>query len=572
MRSPAVKIIFLISTSLLLPVQSAAPIPNLGPELSFDIWDWTAPAQDLDLFRTWVKDLAGLGFTRFELSVPWRLLEPEPQRYDLHWLEERMSFCEHAGLGMRLRINSYYGGATPDWYTGDRWLDAQGGPVPQGPPSIMDERFWEHYGPLCEKIAALGKGRDILYNAFIGIHAELKYAEWWSFDEATLAAWRTAIKEPRPEWLKDLVGDAPLPQRPAVPPETAGLPDTTPAHVAFIAFREQCWREAVCRFEKAIKQGDPDARISAPLGESYRRQSASMANLDYWGLTRGAAQVVHSYDFFRHVKDPAWMAAACVDAFRGITGLPVVFEFDGTPTLEGLGYSMPHLLALGQVAASAGAGLKLANNSYSQTLPSQQPLIRELLEIWRSAWRLHTPTPRQETVLLFLSKWANYAYRESTEWLYEAQFGVYKLCRDAQVPVRIINEDNLGEDLSGYRAFYAAFSPRALLPSSVQQQLSSLPLLKIEDFTEVPQPGIASEARAEGFASVTVVHQACPIGPQDLSPLGGDYRYGLQINEKNLLAYRKKHVLMGYPLGSMYLHTILPEAHQGLVLWALQQE
>jgi hypothetical protein len=569
MRSYTVRIVFLISTGLLLPVKNAAPIPDLEPEISFDIWDWTAPAQDPDLFRTWVEDLAGLGFTRVEFSIPWRLLEPEPYHHDLHWLEGRISICEHAGLGIRLRINSYYGGATPNWYAGDRWLDAQGNSVPQGPPSIMDERFWDHYGPLCEKIAALGKGRDILYNAFIGIHAELKYADWWSYDEATLAAWRVAIQAPRPAWLREVAGELPLPERPEIPPETQGIPDTSPASLAFIAFREQCWREAVQRFEKAIRQGDPDARISAPLGESYRRQSASMANLDYWGLTRAAAQVVHSYDFFWHAKDPAWMAAASVDAFQGITGLPVLFEFDGTPTMLGLGYSIPYLLALGQAAAGAGAGLKFANNSYSKTLPSQQPLFRELLGIWRHNWKRHEFAPRQDTVLLFFSRWANYTYRESTEWLHEAQFGVYKLFRDAQITVRIINEDNLGEDLSGYRALYAAFSPRPPMPASAQQKFSTLPLLIIEDFMDIPEPGATGEAPTEGLAQIRTSTSACPIGPQDLSPLGPEYEYALTLENKKLLAYRPKHVVMGYPVGSLYLHDEHPAVHQGLVLWAL---
>lgn len=179
-----------------------AAISEQPPEISYDIWDWTAPAQDLALFQTWVDDLAELDFTRVELIVPWRALEPEPGRHDLRWLEERLGICEDAGLGMRLRINSYYGGATPDWYAGDRWLDVSGNTVPQALPSIMDERFWERYGPLCAAIARPCKGRDVLHNAFIGIHAQLKYAEWWIFDEATLAVWRHAITSPRPPWRR----------------------------------------------------------------------------------------------------------------------------------------------------------------------------------------------------------------------------------------------------------------------------------------------------------------------------------------------------------------------------------
>lgn len=557
-------------TSVLLLVHAVASPPQ--PELSFDIWDWTAPAQNLELFQIWVNDLAELGFTRIEMSVPWRTLEPEPGRYDLRWLEERLAICEQSGVGMRLRINSYYGGATPDWYTGARWLDGSGNQVPQAPPSIMDEQFWEHYAPLCEGIARLCKGRDVLFNAFIGIHAELKYAEWWSFDEATMAAWRTTIKSPRPPWLLDIAGEASLPERPEIPSETRGLPDINPANLAFIAFREQCWREAVGRFEKAIRKGDPDARISAPLGESYRRQSASMANLDYYGLTRGAVQVVHSYDFFRHSKDPAWMAAASVETFQGITGLPVVFEFDGTSSMEGLGYSLPQLLALGQAAAGAGAGLKFANDSYTETPPAEQPLLRELVRAWRDAWQPAAAPQRDKTVLLFCSKWANYLYRESTEWLYEAQFGVYKLLRDAGIPVRIITEDNLEEDLSGYRALYLAFSPRPLMPPSARDKLDGLNLKTIEDFQGIPAIHVTREETiASGLADAVVFTDACPVGAQDLSALGERYVCELHLGAKRLLAHCPGHVVMGYPVGVMYLNGPDSVVHQGLVLWALQQ-
>ena len=563
---------FLCLSLITFPL-SAYSAPEDVSELSFDIWDWTAPAQDPALFKAWVDDLARLGFTRIELSVPWRILEPEPGRFDLQWLEERIALCEEAGVGMRLRINSYYGGATPGWYSGDRWLDAAGNPVSQQPPSIMDEGFWEHYGQLCGRIAALGKGKDILYNAFIGIHGELKYADWWSFDPATLSAWQAAIQTPRPAWLQDVVGDAPLPERPGIPPETGGTPDTDPANLAFIAFREHCWRQAAHRFVDAIQAGDPDARVSAPLGESYRRQSASMSNLDYWGLTRGGAQVVHSYDFVRHGKDPAWMAAASVDTFQGITGLPVVFEFDGTTSMRDTGYSLPQLIAVAQLAGQAGAAAKFANNSYTDVLPSKQPWLGEMVRAWREAWRPDTAASKRETVLLFFSKWANYAYRESTEWLYEAQAGVYKLFFDARLPMRIICEDNLDEDLSGYRALYLACSPRALMPRSAQEKLNTLPLLIIEDFVDIPAVRTSSNTlRTGGLADAAVETPECPLAAQDLSRLGTDYQYGLQAEGRRLLAYRPGHVVMGYPLGALYLHDPQPAVHQGLALWALQQQ
>ena len=326
-------------------------------ELSFDIWDWTSPCKDIVLFNTWVADLAAMGFTRVEISVPWRIVEPEPDQIGLRWLEERLAVCERHKMGMRLRINSYYGGAVPDWYKGAFW-QAENGPINhQKIPSITDEEFWNHYGPLCTAIAAMCKGEDVLFNAFIGVHAELKWADWWHYDEPTLALWRRVIQQPRPDWLRDVVDDdAALPERPSVPQATNGLPDLSPESCAVIAFREWVWREAVRRFTEAIRQGNQDAVISAPLGESYRIGSAQMSNLDYWGLSRGASQVVHSYDFFQHGNDGAWEAGASVAAFRGITGLPVSFEYDSEQSTLGLGYSGPHLLALGHFAARAGAG------------------------------------------------------------------------------------------------------------------------------------------------------------------------------------------------------------------------
>ncbi|HNT36882.1 MAG TPA: hypothetical protein PKH07_17970, partial [bacterium] len=208
-------------------------------------------------------------------------------------------------------------------------------------------------------------GKDLYYNAFIGVHAELKWADWWSYDPSSLALWRESIQPPRPEWLADVAGDSVLlPDVPPVPQETTGTPDLDEASRAAIAFREHSWRAAVGRFTEAIRLGDPNAKISSPLGESYRRFSASMSNLDYWGSSRGADQVVHSYDFFWHAGEESWLAGASVKAFQGITGLPTEFEFDGPSLLDQHGYTRLGLIAIGQSAAWAGAGLKVANFSY----------------------------------------------------------------------------------------------------------------------------------------------------------------------------------------------------------------
>lgn len=495
-------------------------------EYSFDIWDWTAPARDLELFDKWVADLKSAGLTRVELSTPWNLLEPEPGKIDLSFIRDRLAVCKKHGLGMRLRINSYYAGCTPAWYRGDVWQDVDGQPV-MGIPSIADERFWEHYVPLCTAIAREFRGEDILYNAFIGVHAELKYSDWWTYDPSSLRLWSQAIKSPRPKWLARVVGDAPLPERPPVPALTEGSPDSDPANLAFIAFREQMWRIAVEKFTKAIRAGDARAKISSPLGESYRTLSAAFSNLDYWGMTRGSDQVVHSYDFFWHPgRTPMWHVRAVIETFQGITGLPVVFEFDGLSKIKQFGYTDQISKQMVRAIIDSGAGIKIANMSYPQELPSTSPVVRFAGEQIAQAGAPRTSVTSlspDQTVLLFFSKWANYRYRERTEWLHDAQFGVWKLLRDMAIPVRVICEDNLGEDLTRYKGLVLAFSPVDVMPAEDRVAIERLGLPIVADVWEVPQ--------------------APPSGPGDLNG-----------TEANRSGQSQNRVVIGKAIGYHYLH------------------
>lgn len=464
---------FACATGMLQPaVGVAEPLP----ERAFTLWDWTAPCLDLALFDTWATDLAALGFTRIEISAPWRVLEPEPGVRHLEFIRERLEICKKRGLGLRVRMNDCWAGATPAWYDGDFWQDVNGNRVLMGLPSIHDERFWSRFAPLCTDAARAFAGEDIYWSPFIGVHAELKWADWWSYDPSSLAFWRKSITAPRPGWLRAVVpDDVPLPETPPIPSATAGTPDTNPVHRAVIAFREVSWRMALCRFVDAVRAGDANARVSVPLGESYRRESAHMANLDYWGLSRGANQVVHSFDFFWHAKDPVWMAGASIAAFQGITGLPVSFELDGPTLLTDHGWTLDRLLEVGRSARDAGAGLNVSNWSYTDVLPSQHEVVRAFAELWREPVP-QREAPPAETVLLFLSKWEFYSFREPDERLHDAQFDHYKRLADKGIPVRIICEDNLAEELSGYRALIVAGAPLELLPAHAREKLEALPL------------------------------------------------------------------------------------------------
>ena len=467
MRCSCVILIVLALSSVL----SASP-----REYSFDLWDWTTPCRDLATFKKWAADLKSIGVTRLEISAPWNLMEPAPGKYDVSFVTDRLAVAKSLGLGLRVRINSYFF-ATPDWYKGDRWCDMNGKP-PTGTPvpvSMCDPRFWPEYGTLCTKLAAACRGENVYFNSFIGVHAELKWSDWWSYDASTLKLWRETIRN-RPAWLVDLVGNAKLPDVPPIPGPTHGSPDVSPTSIAWIAFREWVWRDAERRFNEAIRAGDPNAKTSAPLGESYRAASAQMSNLDYFGLSRGASQIVHSYDFFWHTKDEPWNAAAAVASFQGISGIrDLVFEFDGAAMLEKLGYSDARQIEIAKAVLAEGAGIKVANNSYDvNRLPSSWPVLVEFGKLVREAGEAPPPPPRDQTVLLFISKWCDYCFRESSEWVHEKQFATWHEMTSKGGPVRIICEDNLDEDLSGYRALVVAFCPPQVLPNKSRLALNAL--------------------------------------------------------------------------------------------------
>jgi hypothetical protein len=493
------RILFIFAMTLSTIALAAAP----QREFSFDLWDWTTPCRDLATFKVWARDLKSIGVTRLEISAPWSLLEPAPGKYDLTFITDRLAVAKSLGLGLRVRINSYYGGATPAWYGGevggDFWQDINGmSPVGTPvPPSIVDERFWSHYAPLCTRISRACKGADIYYSAFIGVHAELKWADWWSYDPATLALWRKTIAH-RPQWLIDVAGDAPLPPKPPVPPQTDGSPDNSPVSKAWIAFREHVWRDAMEKFATAIRAGDREAKVSSPLGESFRRESAQMSNLDYYGLTRRSDQIVHSYDFYWHPKDDAWMAAAAVASFRGISGITNIdFEFDGPNLVQNLGYDAAHQLRIADAAMSQGAGIKAANYSYDPKLPSTWPVLVDFGKRVAASQPAVFPPP-QKTILLFVSKWANYCYREKTEWLHDAQFGAWHMLTSHAAPVRFICEDNLDEDLSAYHGMYVAFSPPELMPQRARSQLEALSA-KLETVIELAAAPARAPKRNDRF-------------------------------------------------------------------------
>ena len=77
-------------------------------EFSIDLWDWTQSCRDLPTFTTWAADMKRVGVTRVEISAPWNLLEPEPGKYDLSFIADRLAIVKSHGMGLRVRMNAYY--------------------------------------------------------------------------------------------------------------------------------------------------------------------------------------------------------------------------------------------------------------------------------------------------------------------------------------------------------------------------------------------------------------------------------------------------------------------------------
>jgi hypothetical protein len=80
------------------------------------------------------------------------------------------------------------------------------------------------------------------------------------------------------------------------------------------------------------------------------------------------------------------------------------------------------------------------------------------------------------------------SYRLSAIWivLNDAQLGAWKMLTSRGLNVRIICEDNLDEDLSGYQALYVAFSPPELMPTSRREKLAAL-LPRLPSVVEIAQ-------------------------------------------------------------------------------------
>jgi hypothetical protein len=158
-------------------------------------------------------------------------------------------------------------------------------------------------------------------------------------------------------------------------------------------------------------------------------------------------------------------------------------------------------------------------------------------------------------VLLLFSKWANYRYREETEWLHDAQFGYWKLLHDLGLHVRVISEDNLTENLRNYRGIVLAFSPLDLMPADDRERIRKTGLPIIADMFQTPSLRPAdAETIAGDFGSMKSIAPLPWASIADLSKLGAGFKFAMKFGNQQLFAYNKHTVVLGFPLGYYYLH------------------
>ncbi len=441
-------------------------------DYSFTIWDLDTAYRDFGFFQRQVDACVEHGFTILELGAGWPDCEPEPGVFDFSMVEKRAAYAREKGLRLRLRLNMR---DWPAWFEPDLYTMPNGEKFAHhgGFPSVFSARNREHQLRFAAALARHFAGHGHMYTPGFSVHMEVKFGDWNSYEPAAREVFR--------RWLAGRYGDIDALNDawgtdwaafslidPPVPGPTNGAPSLDEAEIDWIRFREAALAEWVAAFAGTIRSADPSARISVPLGESFRAGSARMSNHGYWVFTRHADEVVHSYDFFRHGPDGLRHVAAATATMTGITRKPVVFEIDGPYQLEHHGYTQENYVEAARLALDAGvAGVQVTN--WGSVDISEKPFLNEIGRLVRE----NEPIDRGEpAVIYYLSKWQHYCYREKTEWVYDRQFALWFKLRDAGVRTRIVTDENLLNEMFDAELMLLPFA--SVLDAPVRERIRAL--------------------------------------------------------------------------------------------------
>jgi hypothetical protein len=463
MRRPAVcaLLAILVSVSAVLPMPASAVERQRSPQLEYamNVFDWTIGWTDYELFRRMVDQLPALGFTTVELGVPWDSVEKAPRSYDFSEVDKRVAYVEEKGLRLRLRVNvqDYPGWFSPELMArpdGTTNLRSYGHRT--GVPSFFDGKTTGVQARWVNAVARHYAGRSYEYTLGIGVHFELKYGGWNSYERPAVVGFRnwlakryTDIASLNRAWGTDYATfgavDPPVPA-PTPSPVDSTTPDTSESNADWVRFREESLAGLVARYYRGIRANDTTAMISSPLGETFRAQSAEFGNQDIAGLSRHADTVVFSYDFFIGGGfESLWNVKTMVKTYRDITEVPVKLEIDGPGTYDA--YGEDYIFQAGVAALDAGAaGLNVANYTYERDWVENLAQFQALGRLGdHIAQRNNGPTLAEPSpeILLYVSKWTQYAFRSPVEWLHRYQFGMLSLLLEQGVAVRVVTDENL---------------------------------------------------------------------------------------------------------------------------------
>ncbi len=424
---------------------------------------WSATAHDFDAFTTRVGQCREAGFDTIDLTVAWKQIEPRRGQFDFTEIERRVEHIRSQGMRVRLRLNVSYSHAWPDWYPAVL-MTGPGGATPTDVLSPFSPNAAECWSAAAEALAMHFRDRVDCYMPGFGMHVEIKYGDWISFEKPALQSFRV--------WLQTRYGDVKSLNtawnsgwpsfnevQPPVPPR--GLTDAPQSVIDFIGFREDQLAYVTEQFigDSGGYRGSGDVQ----LGESSP------------GVARCAPpyQRIESRGRDRHstlLRDPGCPSTS-IRARRTFSG-----SIKRVVVLSSTGPSLPAATEHGCPSPAIPGACWMRSAASIQQYCDSDPrdrLVRSIAGMVSGC----SIAPQEADSLFYVSKWTFYCLTDDDS-AHERVFGLYrKLLADGE-KLRIITDENLSEPgLGGYRKLYVGWSPVMSRPAyeSLRRLMQSIP-------------------------------------------------------------------------------------------------
>lgn len=453
-------------------------------QFSFTIWDWEPAYRDMGFFKRQVDTVADYGVNTIELGISWRDCEASDGAFDFSIPDERVSYVRSKDMALRLRVNVT---DWPEWFQPELFQNPDGTTFDYsgGLPSVFSAENRERQLHFVSAAAKHYSGMGYTYTPAFSVHMEVKFGGWNTYEPSARAGFRNwlagrygSIASLNESWNTSYAAFGDI--EPPVPQDTKDEPSTDAASADWIRFREAALTDWVTAFAAAVRKNDTSARISVPLGESFRSESAAFANLAYWDYSRPADEIVHSYDFFMHGPANIGDVGIALAIMTGITQRPTVLEIDGPVLLDKYGYTTEHLVFAAKAVLAKGAeGIQITNWGSSEL--SGQTWMRAIGDECRMRDARDGVSPGLKAAWYYVSKWENYCNRDPNVSLFERQFGPFREMLKANLWLRVVTDENLlYEDPTDQDVFIPS---AAVIDDEVRERLRSVSLGTCSSFT-----------------------------------------------------------------------------------------